>query len=292
MFAALISFVLLVRVVPVAAYPPSSPQETYLAHAQTGPSLNVSLCPGYTVVSKRQTDRGLVVQLSLAGPACNAFGHDILNLTVEVTYETSSRLHINIYDSARTQFTIPQDVISPSTGEDDPSLKDRSDLEFHYNSNPFEFWISRRWDPDGEPLFDTRARSLPPTPLPPVLPHDNSTALDGFPLVFEDQYLQLTSALPLGANIYGLGEVLASSGFRRDVGTDGGAGTIQTMWSVGTSDPIDENTYGSHPMYMEHRYDPKTSAQSRTASFTLGMDATSSCVFLPRTPPDIANLPL
>lgn len=58
--------------------------------------------------------------------------------------------------------------------------------------------------------------------------------------MFEDQYLQLTSALPLGANVYGLGEVVASSGFRRDVGTNG-PGTIQTMWARDIADPLDEN---------------------------------------------------
>ena len=126
-------------------------------------------------------------------------------------------------------------------GEDDPSLKTESDLEFHYESNPFTFWITRRSKPYAQPLFDTRPQSLPATPIPPVIQDDNSTALDGFPLVFEDQYLQLTSALPLGANIYGLGEVLASYGFRRDVGTDGGVGTIQTMWTRDSPDPLDQN---------------------------------------------------
>ena len=93
------------------------------------------------------------------------------------------------------------------------------------------------------PLFDTRVSSLPATPIPPVIPTDKTTALDGFPLVFEDQYLQLTSALPLGANIYGLGEVVATSGLRRDVGTNGGKGTIKTMWALGAANPEDENMY-------------------------------------------------
>ena len=125
--------------------------------------------------------------------------------------------------------------------EVDPSLKTNSDLEFHYESSPFAFWITRRSEPDAQPLFDTRTSSLPSTPIPPVIASDSSTALDGFPLVFEDQYLQLTSALPLGANIYGLGEVLASSGFRRDIGTNGGVGTIQTLWARDSPDPIDQN---------------------------------------------------
>ena len=67
---------------------------------------------------------------------------------------------------------------------------------------------------------------------------DPSTALDGFQLVFEDQYLQLTSVLPRGANIYGLGEVVASSGIRRNIDGDG---TIQTMWARDAASPIDEN---------------------------------------------------
>ena len=79
--------------------------------------------------------------------------------------------------------------------------------------------------------------------LTKVIVEPRNKNLDAFPLVFEDQYLQLTSALPLGANIYGLGEVVASSGFRRDVGTDGGVGTIQTMWARDIADPIDENVY-------------------------------------------------
>lgn len=147
---------------------------------------------------------------------------------------------MNIYDSAKSQFTIPPSIISrPSPPTTD--YTDSSDLIFNYESSPFSFWITRRSEPDAQPLFDTRVSSLPPTPIPPVIEGDASTALDGFPLVFEDQYLQLTSALPFGANIYGLGEVVASSGFRRDVGTGGGVGSIQTMWARDDADPIDQN---------------------------------------------------
>ena len=41
----------------------------------------------------------------------------------------------------------------------------------------------------------------------------------------------------MDTNIYGLGEVVASSGFRRDVLN----GTIQTMWNRDDADPLDEN---------------------------------------------------
>ena len=64
--------------------------------------------------------------------------------------------------------------------------------------------------------------------------------------MFEDQYLQLTSALPLDPNVYGLGEVVARSGFRRSTGAgtsdgEGGKGMVQTMWARNVADPIDNN---------------------------------------------------
>ena len=166
------------------------------------------------------------------------------------------RLHVNIFDTDNRQFIIPESVIARPTPPSASHSK-TSDLVFNYDSSPFAFWITRRSDPHATPLFDTRITSLPQTPIPPISA-DNSTALDGFPLVFEDQYLQviliwsvwcnpiwlglqLASALPLGTNIYGLGEVLSSSGFRRAIGTNGDNGTIQTMWARDIADPIDQN---------------------------------------------------
>ncbi|GAW03388.1 glycoside hydrolase family 31 protein [Lentinula edodes] len=215
-------------------------------------SKNVSSCP--------ESRFGLVAQLSLAGAPCNAFGTDFEDLTIQVTYETDSRLRVRIADSGNKQFTIPESVIArpppPTT-----SFTHSSDLVFNYEPSPFSFWITRRSNPDATPLFDTRFSSLPKPPLAPVIPDDNSTALDGFSLVFEDQYLQLTSSLPLDANIYGLGEVIANSGFRRNVASNGGS--IQTLWARDIADPIDQNMYGNHPVYVEHRFNETTNeAQS------------------------------
>ena len=81
--------------------------------------------------------------------------------------------------------------------------------------------------------------------------------------------LQLTSALPLDANVYGLGEAVASAGFRRDIGTNGGIGTIQTMWARDDADPVDENMYGAHPIYMEHRFNPITNTSEAHGAFLM-----------------------
>ncbi|KAI0778948.1 glycosyl hydrolases family 31-domain-containing protein [Trametes elegans] len=259
-------------------------QQNRSAYADS-PSRNVSSCPGYELSGLRETDTGLTAHLNLAGPACNAFGHDVANLTLEVTYDTQTRLHVNIDNTAQSQFTIPPSVIELAPGSKDTSLKSSSDLVFNYEPSPFAFWITRRSEPDAQPLFDTRASSLPSTPIPPVIEDDNSTALDGFPLVFEDQYLQLTSALPLGANIYGLGEVIASSGFRRDVGTNGGNGSIQTMWARDIADPVDENMYGSHPVYLEHRYNESTNRAQSHGVFHFSAAGSDTLLLTPPSSP-------
>ncbi|KAJ8689619.1 hypothetical protein PTI98_012506 [Pleurotus ostreatus] len=227
---------------------------------------NVSQCPGYNLHQLKESDFGFTAQLSLADPACNAFGRDVVNLTIQVTHESRTRLHVNIFDTDGLQYVVPETVVSRPRGHSPP---DSSDLVFNYDASPFAFWITRRSQPGATPLFDTRISSLPKAPIAPVIPADNSTALDGFPLVFEDQYLQLTSALPLDANIYGLGEVVARSGFRRDVGGHSGPGTVQTMWARDIADPIDENIYGSHPVYLEHRFNATTKKSNSHGVFLL-----------------------
>ncbi len=72
-------------------------------------SFNVTKCPGawsgwwtdrfqangksegYHLHQLKQNDFGFTAQLSLAGPACNAFGRDIVNLTIQVAHESQTR---------------------------------------------------------------------------------------------------------------------------------------------------------------------------------------------------------
>ncbi|KAJ6553086.1 glycosyl hydrolases family 31-domain-containing protein [Mycena capillaripes] len=250
-------------------------------------SLNISTCPGYSLHSVSETDNGLTARLNLAGLACNAFGVDVVDLTIEVNYETETRLHVHIFDTANSQFTIPETVIARPNASSSNNVS-KSDLVFNYDPSPFAFWITRRSAPHDTPLFDTRLSSLPPTPIAPVIVGDPITALDGFPLVFENQYLQLTSALPLGANVYGLGEVIASSGIRRDVGTDGGVGTIQTNWARDIQDPINQNMYGIHPIYMEHRFNSTTDTSQSHGVFLFNANGADILLL---TPPN-ANVSL
>ena len=51
----------------------------------------LALYIGYTLSSLQETSTGLTAQLTLAGDACNAFGTDIADLTLQVTYDTNER---------------------------------------------------------------------------------------------------------------------------------------------------------------------------------------------------------
>lgn len=67
------------------------------------------------------------------------------------------------------------------------------------------------------------------------------------PLIFSDQYLQISSILPHNASIYGLGEYY-SGNYRRNP-----SHTVQPFWALDIGDPVDANMYGYHPVYQEVR---------------------------------------
>jgi hypothetical protein len=46
---------------------------------------------GYKLISLEENETGLTAHLGLMGTACNAFGQDIPDVIVQVTYETDTR---------------------------------------------------------------------------------------------------------------------------------------------------------------------------------------------------------
>lgn len=66
-------------------------------------------------------------------------------------------------------------------------------------------------------------------------------------LIFEDQYLEISTQLVSNASLYGLMESTQSNGFR--VNTNG---YFYTLWNRDTpSATTNQNLYGSHPFYMQ-----------------------------------------
>ncbi|KZP31568.1 glycoside hydrolase family 31 protein [Athelia psychrophila] len=231
-------------------------------------SLNTTSCPGYTVGKVDKSSTGLTASLYLAGPACNAFGTDLANLTVQVTYEQQERLRVHIYDTAEKQWQAPASLVPRPTPSNNSKLPSSADLEFNYQNAPFAFWITRRQG--GDVLFDTRPANIP-TYASPYTSSDvssNNSAMPNQNLIFENQYLQLSTAVQANDSIFGLGEYIASSGFRRN-----SSYTMQTMWAGGIGDPIDGNLYGSHPISLVHRLNGTTASTHAVLMLsTNGMD--------------------
>jgi alpha-glucosidase len=96
-----------------------------------------------------------------------------------------------------------------------------NDYEFKYATNPsFSFQVIRK--SDGATLFDTT----------------------DFPLVFEDQYLEISTHISDTSNIYGFGEVLAP--FKRSTKN------VTTLFARDAHDEY-QNMYGTQPFYMDIR---------------------------------------
>ncbi|KAI1140562.1 glycoside hydrolase family 31 protein [Hypoxylon sp. FL0543] len=178
-------------------------------------------CPGYSASNVVKTASGLTADLTLAGEACNVYGTDLKDLTLEVSYDTETRLHVKIQDVANNVYQIPESVFPRPAAQG--SKEEKSALKFDYEESPFSFTVSR--SDSGEVLFDTSAASL----------------------VFESQYLRLRTKLPDKPSLYGLGE--HSDPFMLNT-TD----YIRTFWSQDAySVPEGANLYGNHPVYFEQR---------------------------------------
>ncbi|KAI4860036.1 glycoside hydrolase family 31 protein [Hypoxylon rubiginosum] len=181
----------------------------------------LTACPGYTASNVVTTASGLTADLVLAGEACNVYGADVQDLTLEVSYDTETRLHVKIQDAANSVYQVPESVFPRPVAQGSDASE--STLKFDYTESPFSFTVSR--SDSGEVLFDTSAASL----------------------VFESQYLRLRTKLPESPSLYGLGE--HSDPFMLNT-TD----YIRTFWSQDSYGvPEGSNLYGNHPVYYEHR---------------------------------------
>jgi alpha-glucosidase len=133
-----------------------------------------------------------------------------------------SRLHVLVQDAGQQVFQIQESLISRPSHEESPA--DASKLSFLFTEEPFAFQVTRR--ESGEVLFNTSIDTL----------------------VFESQYVRLSTSLPPNPNVYGLGEHSDSYRLRTY------EGYRRTLWNrEAPFIPRKENLYGSHPMYIEHR---------------------------------------
>ncbi|KAF2729216.1 alpha-glucosidase precursor [Polyplosphaeria fusca] len=201
------------------------PPDPHVAKIFASPQA-IANCPGYAASNVVTTDNSITADLTLAGTACNAYSDDIHDLKLLVEYQTDDRLHVHVYDAGLNVFQVQEEILPRPKNEGAKSSS--AQLEFDFVEKPFSFSVKRK--ENGEVLFDTT----------------------GTQIVFETQYVRLRTKLPLDPNVYGLGE--HSDPFRLPT-----FNYTRTMWnSESPFIPTNDNLYGSHPVYFEHRGDKGT----------------------------------
>ena len=199
-------------------------------------------CQGYAVQNPVNGQRSYSAQLDLRG-GCRIYGPDVPKLSLSVEYETDTRVHVKITDANKARFEVPESLFPRPKGSPDTD-KESATYEVTVNEEMFSFKVVRK--SDGEAIFDSTSPG-------------GSTLMN--PLIYEEQYMEISSRLPNDPNIFGyflregydninslgrIGEVVHA--LRRDP-----YNTRQTMWARDSPTPKDQNIYGSHPFHIEMR---------------------------------------
>uniref|UniRef100_A0A8D0D4M4 Lysosomal alpha-glucosidase n=1 Tax=Sander lucioperca TaxID=283035 RepID=A0A8D0D4M4_SANLU len=176
-----------------------------------------SLYPGYKMGPLTPTTRGQAATLTRATPS--HLPRDISTLQLEVIEETAGCLHLTLKDpsSQRYEVKLPAGVPQSKTDTQDALYTTE------YQSDPFGFIVRRK--SNGRVIMNTTVA----------------------PLLFADQYLQLSTALA-SSLVSGLGEHYTS--LLLDLNW-----TSLTLWNRDIAPHADVNLYGSHPFYIVQEED-------------------------------------
>lgn len=178
----------------------------------------------------QESANGLTADLNLAGAACDVYGNEIAELVLDVQYQSKQRLAVRIFPKflapRNRSLYILDDGLTPEPEMKSESTRAASDLDFQWTNTPsFQFQVSRAVS--GEILFSTYGRKI----------------------IFEDQFLELHTAMVPDYNVYGLAGT--QRGFRIP------NNYTQTFWNaynLNNDLALDVNGHDVHPMYLETRY--------------------------------------
>ena len=149
--------------------------------------------------------------------------------------EKSTRLRVYLTDFSNSRWEVPYTLIPRPKA--DSSLQDAKihELAVSYTKKPFGFAVTRI--STGDVLFNS---------TPPTSGTDGGLLFNS--LVFKDQYLELSTQLPAGASLYGLGESTRPNGLTLK------PNNTYTLWATDTgSILVDVDLYGSYPFYLDVR---------------------------------------
>lgn len=134
---------------------------------------------GYVVTSgPHKTSRGFKLLLEKVHPELTLFDRDVKQLTFEVISHEDYHVQVKIYDSNVSRYEVPVPLYLPETPTDNPEYN----VTMSSVGEPFTFSVERAGAETGQELFSMVGA-----------------------LTFEDQFLQITTALPT-AYLYGMGE--------------------------------------------------------------------------------------
>ncbi|CAN6674786.1 hypothetical protein TRVA0_065S00342 [Trichomonascus vanleenenianus] len=186
--------------------------------------------PGYQCVNITYEEGvGFTAILELDGKPTDVFGIDIPKLNLSVEYQSKNRVRVSIEpaqienDQEESYYILPADAVPRGYVEDD-SGDENSDWRVQWSNDP-SFWFQIIRKSTGDTVFST----------------------EGYKIVFENQFLEFATELPLGHNIFGLGETIDDFRIK--------PGTVRTMHNADIPDRVGANLYGTHPVYMEERRD-------------------------------------
>ncbi|KAL3475634.1 glycosyl hydrolases family 31-domain-containing protein [Aspergillus californicus] len=186
-----------------------------------------SVCPGYKAINVYQTLHGFSASLALAGDPCNVYGTDVESLTLDVEFQDTDRLNIQILPSYmdasnESWYILPEELVPRPTAAPGGS-ESFSDFSLTWSNEPtFHFQVARK--ETGDVLFNTA----------------------GSVLVYENQFIEFVTSLPEDYNLYGLGERINQLRLLRNA--------TLTTYAADVGDPIDWNIYGHHAFYLDTRY--------------------------------------
>ncbi|CAL8350989.1 unnamed protein product [Lota lota] len=171
---------------------------------------------GYTVESVENPSPYVMKAHLRRMESPSLFGADIKELSLHAEMQTANRLRFKISDATRQRYEVPHEHMSTPNTKPSSPIRDTLDI----THKPFGLTVRRK--ENNKVLFDTTMA----------------------PLVFADQYLQLSAKLP-SHNIYGLGEHVHKQ-YRHD--------TNWKTWPIFTRDAFPNggthNLYGHYPFFL------------------------------------------
>ncbi|XP_077980261.1 lysosomal alpha-glucosidase-like [Glandiceps talaboti] len=165
----------------------------------------------YTANKQNETGFGYTVELERS--TTSYYPKDVMQLVVDVYFESKSRLHFKIYDPNDGRYEVPIDT---------PKVTQKANLtdyEVKMSEKPFSLAVKRK--SSNITILDT---SVNPA------------------FIFSDQFIQISTKLPSNY-VYGLGE-------HRDSLLHNIDWTSFSFWTHGFPPMENMNLYGAHPFYM------------------------------------------